>query len=164
MSIVDTECWQCLRPNGSGYAIKFIGRKGYTLHREIWQELYGKLDRKMDLHHICGNKKCYNPNHLMALSRFAHFFIHNERIRGRLMQTHCLRGHEFTDANTYISKNPGYVGGRNCRKCHAMREANRRNKAMQLVAGEDAASAARPGNRPATPRCISATPPQLTQG
>ena len=37
-------------------------------------------------------------------------------------KTHCKNGHEFTQINTYI-----YRGFRYCKKCHSIREENRRN-------------------------------------
>ncbi len=36
---------------------------------------------------------------------------------GNELKTHCLRGHEFTEANTYRPKQ----GGRVCRQCHRER-------------------------------------------
>lgn len=32
--------------------------------------------------------------------------------------THCMRGHEFTEANTYVP--PGRPGERQCRECHRL--------------------------------------------
>ncbi|WP_026931183.1 NUMOD4 motif-containing HNH endonuclease [Glycomyces tenuis] len=37
-------------------------------------------------------------------------------------KTHCPAGHAYTPANTYVNKH----GGRECRRCHADRERNRR--------------------------------------
>lgn len=38
-------------------------------------------------------------------------------------RTHCVNGHEFTEANTYLR--PGR-GGRSCRACWADRRAQRK--------------------------------------
>jgi len=47
--------------------------------------------------------------------------ISGEKRRAR---THCKNGHEFTEANTLITKE----GWRSCRRCHADREAMKRKK------------------------------------
>jgi hypothetical protein len=44
------------------------------------------------------------------------------RVAAQRARTHCKRGHELTDANTYITKQ----GWRNCRKCHAEKAARQR--------------------------------------
>lgn len=42
--------------------------------------------------------------------------------KGKAVQTHCIRGHIFDDANTKIRKN----GTRECRKCGTLRHAKRK--------------------------------------
>lgn len=50
------------------------------------------------------------------------------RKRGAPPKTHCLKGHEFTQANTYL-----YEGHKRCRKCQYLRnldtKARRRSEA-----------------------------------
>jgi hypothetical protein len=43
----------------------------------------------------------------------------------RKNQTHCINGHELTSDNTYIPSNRKFPY-RQCRKCKAIREAERR--------------------------------------
>lgn len=40
----------------------------------------------------------------------------------------CIRGHAFTPENTYI--NPANKNARGCRKCHALRQARRRERGV----------------------------------
>lgn len=49
----------------------------------------------------------------------------------RMLQTHCVNGHEFTPENTAIIERPDRRGQfqRRCRKCAAIREAKRRENA-----------------------------------
>jgi len=67
-----------------------------------------KIQDGYDIHHICRNKLCVNPAHLQAVSKKEH---------GKLdLKTHCLRGHEFTESNTYRNNNKRY-----CRECYRVR-------------------------------------------
>lgn len=58
------------------------------------------------LDHLCQVKACVNPAHLEPVST-----EENTR-RHRMTVTHCKRGHEFTDENTYR-----YKEQRQCRTC-----------------------------------------------
>jgi hypothetical protein len=72
-----------------------------------------------DLHHICENKGCINPDHLQPLTRRDHMRATPSWSGNR---THCAAGHELT-------------GGR-CRICkrvweNAQRAANRERRNAQ---------------------------------
>ena len=50
---------------------------------------------------------------------------HAKRDSAKKAQTHCIRGHEFTAANTYFDKG----GGRACRECRRAWDRGRRDAA-----------------------------------
>jgi hypothetical protein len=89
------------------------GRHGDTLaHRLVYMECFGaaSLDG-LDVHHECGVRLCVNPEHLRPVTRGEHVRIH------KALRTACKHGHEWTDANTYRTKE----GHRLCRRCRADR-------------------------------------------
>jgi len=80
---------------------------GYgSVHRIIYEYVYGEIPEGFEIHHKCNNPLCFNPEHLEALSQAQHFALRK--------RTHCLRGHELTADNVYWSK-----GKRACKKCKA---------------------------------------------
>src|SRR4051812_42006005 len=87
---------------------------GYELHR-------GAVPDGLELDHLCRNPLCVNPDHLEPVT-------HRDNVlRGispGAMATRnnmCMRGHLFTDTNTYWSR-----GQRWCLECRRMRDRKRR--------------------------------------
>ena len=105
-------CWiwtGTARPDGYGqYTIAVNGKKTiYKSHRLCYELSIGPIPDGAHLHHVCMNRACVNPLHLEPMQPSAHEKLHHVR------QTHCLRGHEFTDDNVYVRSN----GGRTCKIC-----------------------------------------------
>lgn len=115
-------CWLwtgSLHPYGR---ISVEGR-GQGAHRFAYELVHGPLFENAELHHICRNKGCVNPDHLMALTRAAHGLLD-----GRYYKTHCIHGHPFDDENTYIRPD-GYKGCRTCFRERARKRASLREPA-----------------------------------
>lgn len=117
--IDDGECWVWTgaKTGGSygGYGqINISGRIEYS-HRVVFETYLGNIQDGLELDHLCRNHACCNPLHLEPVT-------HRENhLRGRTGhvnrdKTHCLRGHEFTVANTKVRPD-----GRECRACIALR-------------------------------------------
>mgnify|MGYP001562260252 FL=1 len=109
-------CWEwtgAFRRNGYG---RYGGQPSVLAHRAVYEALVGPIPEGMQLDHLCKNRSCVNPAHLEPVTpkenilRGAGFAAQNAQM------THCIHGHEFTEANTYIRAN----GARTCRTC--MRE------------------------------------------
>lgn len=90
-------------------------------HRYAWSELRGPIPEGLDLDHLCKNRACCNPDHLEVVTTA----VNNARANGFPggVQTHCLRGHEFTPENTRI-----FQGERRCRACQRIYRERERMK------------------------------------
>lgn len=77
-------------------------------HRVAWFIAHGPVPDDMTIDHICRNRRCGRVDHLRLLSN-----VDNAKLNGNAVKTHCKRGHEFTEANTYRDGE----GHRRCRTC-----------------------------------------------
>lgn len=117
-------------PRRSGYLggnISIDGvRLNFEVHRVVCEAFHGPCPQPdLEVRHLNGNKLDNRPLNLAwgtksenGLDRVRHG-THNEA-----NQTHCIAGHEFTDANTYRA--PSAPRKRKCRACMVMHEANRK--------------------------------------
>jgi hypothetical protein len=103
--------------NNAGYGVISIGGRPKYIHRAIWEDLRAPIPPGLVIDHLCGVKRCWRPQHLEPVTQ------RENTIRAlRDPKTHCGYGHEFTSANTYLTR----AGHRQCRACKARREAERR--------------------------------------
>lgn len=106
----DTGCWLWIGYTHRGYA-QIHSRRG---HRVTYELFVGAIPEGLEIDHLCANVGCINPAHLEPVT-------HDENMRRRAeRQTHCKRGHEFNESNTY--RYPGKDGSvrRCCRACNRM--------------------------------------------
>jgi len=109
---------ECLLWTGTvfntGYGMIRIDYKMHGVHRVAYQLARGPIPAGHDIHHICRNRTCINPEHLEALSRRAH----NHKTHRDGVEC-CARGHYFSEENTYWAPN----GTRHCKVCRKLRDA-----------------------------------------
>lgn len=127
----DTGCWLWTGAHDphTGYG-KFTlgtGCTSQTAHRLAWELEVGPVEANHEIHHVCPNRNCVRPEpgHLVKVTRREHM-----RLNGRLDATHCKRGHEFTEENTYIVK---ATGKRRCRECQRIRDRRRQPRPRRSV-------------------------------
>jgi hypothetical protein len=106
------------------------GRQQYG-HRVVYLLLVGAIPDGHDVHHVCGQRACVNPAHLVAVDRRGHNALHGHAAAraatatsaaNQIARTHCKNGHPFDLLNTVWRPN----GQRDCRACHRERQRQRR--------------------------------------
>jgi hypothetical protein len=116
--------WQ--RRLGTGYGQFHLPDKQHSAHRWLMGYLRGvHLGPGEFACHHCDNPRCCNPEHLYVGDHASN--MRDKVARGRSHEayrgmTHCRRGHEFTQVNTYL-----YRGSRTCRACARYRRERRRD-------------------------------------
>ena len=112
---LDGQCWTYLgAKNEFGYAQTYYRGQRWMVHRLMYSLLVGPIPTGADLCHTCDNPACVNPDHLWPGTRQENMIDCVEKGRHRSSaKTHCMRGHEFTQDNTYVTKR----GKRQCLAC-----------------------------------------------
>lgn len=97
-----------------GYGTIKIEGKRRVAHGIAYELHKGIVPAGLELDHLCRTPSCINPNHLEAVTHRENMLRGNTLAAHHAAQTHCLRGHELTEENTYlrVSRN-----GRYCRIC-----------------------------------------------
>ena len=109
----NTGCWLWageVQPEGYG---RFTMRHGHvSAHRFAWELFHGPIPEGFHIDHLCRVPSCVNPDHLGPVTCKTNLRrgIGFAAINGD--KTHCIRGHEFTEENTYL-----WRGHRHCKQC-----------------------------------------------
>ena len=113
-----TGCWLwngALRANGYGRFC--VDRKHvYYAHRWSYEHNKGTIPEELTIDHLCHIRHCVNPDHLEAVAHET-----NMKRSKSATATHCARGHEYNEINTYRDSN----GRRVCRTCANMQRRTR---------------------------------------
>ena len=114
-----------------------VNHKGYgffkspstpVAHRYSYEITFGKIPDGYQIDHLCKVRNCVRPDHLEAVtpkennSRSGCWDINKNK-------THCPRGHEYTDDNTYVQKK----GSRVCKECARVLGRERYQKKKSLT-------------------------------
>lgn len=101
---------------GSGYGRFWTGVRIDGAHRFSWESVHGPVPSGFEVDHKCDNPPCVNPTHLQLLTHRANLLRSESNFAAtKSRKTHCLRGHEFTEVNTYVTS-----AGRHCKTCRRL--------------------------------------------
>lgn len=104
--------WVGPRTRG-GYGSAHFGGVKTTAHRLAYIAKHGSVPEGLEIDHLCRTPACINADHLEAVTH-----AENVRRSAKAGATHCINGHKFTEASTYVKAN----GTRSCRICNAERQ------------------------------------------
>lgn len=103
----------------TGYGRVKLNGVAMGVHRAAYILKRGVLSPQLAIHHLCGVRLCFNPQHLEPMSKSDHSKLHKPR------QIVCKRGHALTVENIMLhrsSRNALRIE-RRCLTCHKLRNA-----------------------------------------
>lgn len=110
-------CWEWQGALSSGYGRIWDAEQGrhiYT-HQRAYAERVGEIVPGHQIHHVCHNRRCCNPDHLVQMRQAEHLSHHPQALK-----THCKWGHALVTGNIYQ-----YGRQRQCRTCAIARAKGR---------------------------------------
>lgn len=129
--------------SGNGYPIVRIridgrGQQTRTVHSLVMLAFVGPRPEGMEVRHLDGDRRNASADNLVYGTSSENNYdtvAHGRNAQARKVE--CLRGHPFTDENTYVTKD----GRRCCRTCGQIRDrAYRMRKAAPALDGRSVVS------------------------
>lgn len=129
ISVSESGCWEWIGQLRKGYGIFSLKNQSKTAHRIMYELMKDvKLEKGVELDHLCKNRKCVNPDHIEKVSG------KDNTLRGmgptaiNARRKECINGHEFTPENTYIRPDDGARDCKTCARLAKQRQRERMNK------------------------------------
>jgi hypothetical protein len=103
--VLDCTEWPKYR-NTKGYGIKYERGGRVLAHRAAYEDAYGPIGVGRQIHHLCQNHACIEPDHMISVTPGQHSTLFDAR---KPKVSYCVRGH---DSSVY-----GRTAARKCREC-----------------------------------------------
>ena len=113
-----TGCWLWKGKVGKrGYGVSQQNKKAILAHRLVYEFFKRSIEPGKELHHLCGNKRCVNPEHLQPVSRKEHIELSPNAIAYKNgKKSHCPKGHQYKVDEAFLRRT-----GKARRFCHVCR-------------------------------------------
>jgi hypothetical protein len=117
VNFTDT-CWLWTGGNNGKYPIFYLGNyKTVYSHRYSWEKAnQKKIPDDLTIDHLCKTPLCVRPDHLECVSLYENLMRSDGFGAENARKTHCPKGHEYTEENTYM-----FRGSRYCMECRNSR-------------------------------------------
>jgi len=130
VQIVENGCWLWMGAIGTKWSYPYFksdSGKMVLAHRWAYERWVGPIPEGFQLDHfVCETKHCVNPGHVRPVTPRENVLRSDGVTARNAAKTHCIRGHEFSEENTYRTPT---TNDRQCRICQ--RETRRRYKARK---------------------------------
>lgn len=112
-------CWLWTgSTNSHGYGLIKVNGRSLLAHRATYELMHGPIQPSVEPDHLCRVRSCVRPDHLELLTHRENVLRGMGPTAQHARQTHCLRGHPFSETNTYLWRT-----SRHCRACKRKRGA-----------------------------------------
>ena len=113
-----TNCWNFTSMLRNGYGRFKINNKILSAHRFAYEINKGKIPEGLKLDHLCRNPSCVNPDHLEIVTQKENVLRGIAPSALAVRNNKCIRGHDLTGMNLYVSKTNNE---RICKECCKIR-------------------------------------------
>lgn len=118
-------CWEWRGARDRGYGVWWANGTKHVASRWAYSHFVSPVSNDLQVDHLCFNPPCVNfEAHLEPVLPVENNRRSTSPSASNARRSHCVHGHEFTEANTYVDAR----GGRHCRMCRAARAADRRRR------------------------------------
>jgi len=108
-------CWNWTAYlNEDGYSKFRLNGKHRFGHRVAYEWFVVPIPDGLTIDHLCRNRKCVNPSHLEVVTHKENVLRGTAPSAQHAVKTHCPRGHEYNEENTFFKTGSK---GRGCRQC-----------------------------------------------
>ncbi len=122
------------RKNEDGYGMVHANKKSVSVHKYVWERDNGPVPNGLEIDHQCRVRACCNTNHLRVVTHKVNVTENYVRVSANSRKTHCPQGHEYTVENTRWKFRNGWKM-RDCRKCDADTQRERKRRAKIAKCG-----------------------------